>query len=385
MASQGILKDGRVYVQYPNPKWPKESPKMKREYFGRGRSAEILAMKRCDDINLAVEPHKEELLFKDVASDYLASKSNMAESNYNKLFGRFESNIIRHIGDKPISAVDKMTLARYQATRLKERRFSRPDKRTGYIREIGPPSPVSVKDELISIIAVMNFAEENGYILTNQTRGFKKGSAQGEIVRPPTEEEINALVSHSAPHLIRTILISFYCGLRPGASELFNLKWNSVDFTTGEITITSAKKRGIPRRNIPLHPAFKQMLLGWHNQDQKENIKYLVHYRGNPITTSVKNAFTKAKERAGITRRMRLYDFRHKFATMLLEGGVNIKAISDMLGHTSPTVTLGVYAHVSDPVKRSAVNGLPVITGNFGNSKQSKQKKISQLKQVVNK
>ena len=52
--------------------------------------------------------------------------------------------------------------------------------------------------------------------------------------------------------------------------------------------------------------------------------------------------------------KMRFHDLRHTYASLLIEQGENIKYIQNQLGHSSPTVTLNVYAHLMKPVNHEA-------------------------------
>ena len=52
--------------------------------------------------------------------------------------------------------------------------------------------------------------------------------------------------------------------------------------------------------------------------------------------------------------KVRFHDLRHTYASLLIEQGKNIKYIQSQLGHSSPTVTLNVYAHLMKPVNQEA-------------------------------
>jgi len=54
-------------------------------------------------------------------------------------------------------------------------------------------------------------------------------------------------------------------------------------------------------------------------------------------------------------RKIRFHDLRHTYASLLIEQGENIKYIQSQLGHSSPTVTLDVYAHLMKPYNQEAV------------------------------
>ena len=63
--------------------------------------------------------------------------------------------------------------------------------------------------------------------------------------------------------------------------------------------------------------------------------------------------FTPALEKAKVPR-VRFHDLRHTFASLLIEQGENIKYIQSQLGHSNPTVTLNVYAHLMKPANQEA-------------------------------
>ena len=63
--------------------------------------------------------------------------------------------------------------------------------------------------------------------------------------------------------------------------------------------------------------------------------------------------FEPALKKAGIGK-VRFHDLRHTYASLLIEQGENIKYIQNQLGHSNPTVTLNVYAHLMKPVNQEA-------------------------------
>ena len=52
---------------------------------------------------------------------------------------------------------------------------------------------------------------------------------------------------------------------------------------------------------------------------------------------------------------IRFHDLRHTYASLLIEQGENIKYIQSQLGHSSPTITLNIYAHLMKPTNQEAV------------------------------
>lgn len=60
---------------------------------------------------------------------------------------------------------------------------------------------------------------------------------------------------------------------------------------------------------------------------------------------TISDWFEDARRKAGLPR-IRLHDTRHTAASLLLASGTPVKVVSDLLGHSSPTITLATYAHV---------------------------------------
>jgi len=93
---------------------------------------------------------------------------------------------------------------------------------------------------------------------------------------------------------------------------------------------------------------------------RKRDCEYIVSYRGTPVR-SLKRSWNTAKKKAGIKKRLRLYDLRHAFATYLLAHGADLKAVSEMMGHHSTKMTADRYYQLVEELKRKAVQKLPVL------------------------
>ena len=64
-------------------------------------------------------------------------------------------------------------------------------------------------------------------------------------------------------------------------------------------------------------------------------------------------SFRQLLARAGLPR-LRFHDARHSAATLMLEAGTNPKVVAERLGHSTPTITLQVYSHVTATMQRDA-------------------------------
>lgn len=202
--------------------------------------------------------------------------------------------------------------------------------------------------------AIFNFAIKHGYI---QESPMKYWSRQKEQPRrfQLTLEDLGKILAVADDHVRLAIAVCFHLGVRPGASELFALKWSDVDFEKGQITVFGRKTNKI--RVIPIKPAFLEYLAQERNKSECE---YIISYKGKPVTR-INKAFKRACIRAGITYPVRMYDLRHMFATLMLAHGADLAAVSRLLGHSSVTMTADVYYQYLEGEKERAINLLPDI------------------------
>jgi integrase len=75
-----------------------------------------------------------------------------------------------------------------------------------------------------------------------------------------------------------------------------------------------------------------------------------------------KRAFKRYLSKAGLPD-MRFHDLRHTDATLLLSRGVNVKVVSEMLGHAEVSITLRVYAHMLPHMQQAAVSEMDSVVG----------------------
>ena len=74
-------------------------------------------------------------------------------------------------------------------------------------------------------------------------------------------------------------------------------------------------------------------------------------------------SFRRIKARANVREDLRFHDLRHTCATLLLSEGVNVKVVSEMLGHASVTITLNTYSHVLPDMQDSAADAMEAALG----------------------
>jgi integrase len=205
--------------------------------------------------------------------------------------------------------------------------------------------------------AILSWAENEELIEVNHAKGFKCPRGEDAKVPPPTPAEIERILAVAPEHLMRAVTLAFYLGVRVGPGELFNLRWENFDFERGKVMIHCAQKNlKVPWREIDLHSSLLPLLTSWRTDGNE----HVIHHKGKPVIT-LKRPWHKALEEAGITRPIRPYDMRHSFATYALEGGADIKAVSEIMGHADTTMIHKHYQHVLNSQKRAAINALPTL------------------------
>jgi len=95
-------------------------------------------------------------------------------------------------------------------------------------------------------------------------------------------------------------------------------------------------------------------------QVKDKNILEIITYQGRPVKR-IKKVFNAAKKRAGINRRLRIYDFRHCFATTVLGEEGDLKSASEIIGHSRTETTMQIYQHTNTKLHRKTINKLPEL------------------------
>ena len=175
-------------------------------------------------------------------------------------------------------------------------------------------------------------------------------------------EEIDAIkgaidLSKEEGHRNRAIIETMYsCGLR--VSELVNLKISNVFFDEQYIRVEG---KGSKQRLVPISElAIKEInnYLPWRRslEIKPGNTDYLfLNRRGAKLTRQmVFIMLRKYAEEAGVKTELSPHTLRHSFATHLLEGGANLRAIQQMLGHES-ILTTEIYTHISMDTLRNTI------------------------------
>jgi integrase/recombinase XerD len=181
-----------------------------------------------------------------------------------------------------------------------------------------------------------------------------------DVLRLDEIEKILAVIDLSKDEGTRNhaiIEVLYACGLR--VTELVGLRISDLMFNEGFVRITGKgnKQRIVPIGERAIHLVQNYMSFIRSHQEIKkghEDIVFL-NRRGSKLTREM--IFTIIKRTAilaGIRKRISPHTFRHSFATHLVEGGADLRAVQEMLGHESITTT-EIYTHLDKEYLRAEV------------------------------
>jgi integrase/recombinase XerD len=174
-------------------------------------------------------------------------------------------------------------------------------------------------------------------------------------------EKISNSIDVSTPEGCRNkaIIETLYsCGLR--VSELVNLRLSCLYFEVGYVRIIG---KGDKERLVPVGvPAIKFIKLYLENirvhlsiKPGNEDVVFLNRRGGKLSRVMIFIIIKDLAKLAGITKKISPHTFRHSFATHLVEGGADLRAVQQMLGHESITTT-EIYTHLDREYLRDVLH-----------------------------
>ena len=221
-------------------------------------------------------------------------------------------------------------------------------------RQIGIDSATTAR-YISSIKGFFRYLENNNYIEKNPTEKLTSVKIGRKLPAVLSFHEIEKILDAPKVDNVgglrdKAILETFYSsGLR--VSELINLKINDLFFDDEVLRVLG---KGSKERIVPLGSSainwLKEYLL--HSRPllekklKSQNFVFLNQKRGTKLgRMSIWNIVKRYADEAGIKKEIHPHTFRHSFATHLLEGGADLRAVQEMLGHADISTTQ-IYTHV---------------------------------------
>jgi integrase len=326
----GIYKRGNVYwVDYydPNRKRIQESSQSSNR-----RDAENLLALRKSDILRGIYKQAVKITFGEFGKRY------MEHAKANKRSWLRDEQMLNHLSaffgkERPLTEVTPVQIESYKIQRRSKVADS------------------TVNRELALLKRMFNLAITWDLFLglnpVRKVRFFREFNIGLRVLSP---EEEKALLQNAIPYLQDLISFALNTGLRIG--EIFSLRWSNVDLQKGILAVFASKTQTI--RETPINSETRRVLEAWNLNKKNENVFYNPQ-TGKPFV-DLKTGFAIACEKSGISG-VTWHTLRHTFASRLVNSGVDIVTVKELLGHSSISVTMR-YAHTNIESKRAAVEKL---------------------------
>lgn len=254
------------------------------------------------------------------------NKKSWSEERY-----RIEAHLKPFFGELELKSISSLLIEKYRLKRLK----------TGVKNS-------TTNRELALLKVIFSRAIDWSFAVENPVRKVKFFSEKDNLKeRVLTLEEETKILEVSAEHLKPILIFALNTGMRRG--EILNLKWDQINLSKRFIQVENTKSGS--NRVIPINDVLMEELLRLKKLNENSMFVFL--------NKSVRTAFENACSRAGIDN-LRFHDLRHTFATRLVEHGVDLITIKELLGHHSVKVTER-YTHSNSDQKKKAVDILSQI------------------------
>lgn len=285
--------------------------------------------------------------------------------------GIISGHIVPAIGKVPLSKLTAQHIARLYADKAES---------------LAPASVRYIHAVLRSALAQ---AVSWRLMAVNPAQAVKPPRKARTEIRPLNAAEARALIAAAADNPLSALYVTaLHTGMRLG--ELLGLTWNAIDWSRSMIEVRGTLQRKGPhhyeleapktersRRSVPMNATLAEALRQHRSREierllaigyGRDDMGYVFTDRwGQPIYWGhVTDRMLRPLCRQAGIREIRFHDLRHSAATLMLQRGVPLHIVAQILGHTSPTTTLSVYAHVLPGDATAAVQQLDAALGAAG-------------------
>lgn len=275
------------------------------------------------------------------------------------------NHILPELGAYRLNEVNTLLLADFMNDKL----------RSGRLNHGGGLSPSYVRSMMLIILDIMDFAAAEGLCQPMKTTLQKPAAERREtvILDADSRRRLEGYLLEKPSITGAGILISLHTGLR--ISEVCALRWSDIDFRQAILHVRSTVARvkgtdgeaGTTRliidtpktksslRDIPLSRPLMEMLLPLY---EKRRSEYVISDKSGFVSPrTYEYRFHRVLEQCGIPP-INYHALRHTFATRCIELGVDVKTLSEILGHASASTTMNIYVHSSIERKREQLEKL---------------------------
>lgn len=288
----------------------------------------------------------------------LYSKNNLKETTQEQYTYFIHNILIPRIGKTPLDQISGFTLQKLYQDLLTNGRTRTRKATTGL-------SPKTIKGVHGLLRSAFDQAVRAGFISENPTLNCKPPKPEKKEMKVIQPEKIGEyLQAADARNVLPLFFLELTTGLRKG--EILALLWTDLDIEKRSITVSKSvtRLRGELKVNTPkTQHSVRTIVIPQQAVDllqQEHNIHPDNPYMfPSPKTGTMYSPETVLRIHKRILKdagleTCRFHDLRHTFATLALQNGVDIKTLSETLGHYSSSFTLDVYTHVTTKMQQEA-------------------------------
>ena len=296
--------------------------------------------------------------FIDLLDLWLSTKENIKIQSYQKYENIINNYLKKNIGKTSIKKINNINIKKYF-----------------YYLEQEKVSVSTQKTILYIIKSTLNYGYKYNYcknINLNDIK-IKKNIKQIEILSRKDQFVLEEYLKNNINIRKLCVLLCLYTGLRIG--EICGLKWEDIDFNnktlevkrtiqriknTDEnidsktILIASSPKSNTSRRIIPIADFLIDLLKEFKSNDSY----YLLSNSEKLYDTRILELFYKRVLKSCGIKYHNFHILRHTFATRCIESQMDIKTLSEILGHSCIEITLKLYVHPSYELKKNSIENL---------------------------
>jgi integrase len=308
---------------------------------------EILSQK---DKGMYVHPSSE--LFKDFITNWFETKKNeIGIQTANNYTLNLKNYIIPMLGNYQIGKLKLPTIQRF----------------INELHENVGLKPATVRKIYTIVSAALNDAVKWEYIPKNPAQHVKLPKIECKELEVWNSQQVKQFLEVAKENRYYIVFyLALMTGMRQG--EILGLRWKDIDFEKKQLsiyqtlssdgkTILQGGKTVNSRRTIRLSDDTIRVLRSHYRMVIQEKMKYRSEYvdnglvccteKGTPTNPSNVRRLMKRFIRMSGVPHITFHQLRHTHATLLIESGVNVKAVSQRLGHSDVRVTLDIYSHVT--------------------------------------
>jgi len=215
-------------------------------------------------------------------------------------------------------------------------------------------SPATSDRYLALLRNICNKAVEFDFLAKSPCVGVKQFNPDNRVNHFLNESEMKQLLATLNAHKNRTVssivLFALSTGMRIG--EVLKVRWCDIDLERKLVHISASNAKGKRSRTVPLNESSLKIIA----QANSQGYEYLfINRRTGKPYTCIRHQWQRIRAAAGFPD-LRVHDMRHQFASLLLNKGVSVLLVKELLGHRQISTTVDRYSHLATDSLLSASN-----------------------------